>query len=476
MTTILVLDIGSSSVRARLFDGAAQPINGATAVRAYTFTTEPAGASEIDADMLRAQVEACLDEVLLHPSATQITAVGLTTFVGNLLAADAAGTPLTPVYTYADTRSADDVFLLGNRIDKIEMHQRTGCRLHTAYSTARIHWLKRTQGLAPARWLDFGAYLMQRWFGRAACSYSVAAWSGLLNRAALTWDEEWLRVLDVRRESLPTLTDYDKPQVGLTPTYAARWQKLAHVPFYLAVGDGAAANVGSGCVDSQHIALTVGTTAALRTVTAELPSVPSGLWSYRVTAAHHLLGGATSEGGNIFSWARETLKLPADVEAELSQRTPDEHGLTVLPLLAGERSPGWAGDATGTIHGLRLSTTPLDMLQALLESVALRLALIAEQLHAAENAVVVASGGALTASPAWAQMMANALNRPIQLTAESELTARGVALLVLRAREGAALDAYPLRIMQVAQPNAAHVEIMRGALARQRDLYRRVIG
>jgi gluconokinase len=477
MTTILVIDIGSSSVRARLFDGAAQPIPDATAAQSYQFENEPAGVSEIDAEVLRGYVEACVDEVLKHPASSRISAVGMATFVGNLMTIDAAGKPLTPIYTYADTRSADDVFLLRNRVDISEAHQRTGCRLHTAYAPARIHWLKRTQPqLSPALWLDFGAYLFKRWFGQAATSYSVAAWSGLLNRASLTWDESWLRALDVETESLPSLMDYDKTHVGLTPEYAARWEQLRYVPFYLPVGDGAAANVGSGCVDHQHIALTVGTTAALRTITETLPHVPSGLWSYRVTAEHHLLGGATSEGGNIFAWAREVLKLPNDIEALLSQRKPDEAGLTVLPLFSGERSPGWAGDATGTIHGLRLSTTPLDILQALLESVALRLALISEQLSPPSNAVIVASGGALTASPAWAQMMASALNRPIQLTAESELTARGVALLTLRALKGVALDEYPLTTAQVVEPKPSDAAVYQMALERQKDLYQQVIG
>jgi gluconokinase len=477
MTTILVIDIGSSSTRARLFDGAAQPIDGAAAACSYQFDSETAGASEIAADTLRAHVEACIDEVLQHPSAARISLVALTTFVGNLLAVDAHGMPLTPVYTYADTRCAEDVVLLCSRVDAADAHQRTGCRLHTAYYPARLHWLKRTQPqLVPAQWLDFGAYLFRRWFGHAACSYSVASWNGLLNRAALDWDEAWLQLLDISPEMLPTLSDYDKPHVGLTPEYARRWERLRYVPFYLPVGDGAAANVGSGCVDEQHLALTVGTTAALRIVTEQLPVVPSGLWSYRVDAGHHLLGGATSEGGNIFAWARDTLQLPEDIEAALAECVPDEHGLTVLPLLAGERSPGWAGDATGTISGLRLSTTGLDILQAMLESVALRLALIEEQLNPPDNAVIIVSGGALAASPSWAQMMANALNRPLHLTDASELTARGTALLALAKLEGIALDAYPLSITHVIEPNPAHVEIYRAALVRQRELYRQVIG
>src|SRR5262249_10986492 len=157
-----------------------------------------------------------------------------------------------------------------------------------------------------------------------------------------------------------------------------------------------------------------------------LPPAPPGLWSYRVDAAHHLIGGATSEGGNIFSWARDTLRLGEsdELNAELMNRVPDAHGLTFLPLLAGGDSSRGQAHATGSVVGLRMSTTPLDILQAALEGVAIRLSLIADQLTplSGAEAHVMGGGGALSASPAWAHMIANALNRPLHITEETEIT------------------------------------------------------
>jgi gluconokinase len=108
-----------------------------------------------------------------------------------------------------------------------------------------------------------------------------------------------------------------------------------------------------------------------------------------------------------------------------------EHGLSVLPFLAGERSPGWSARARGAITGLSLATTPLDILRASLESVALRLARIDEILAplAATDHQIIASGGALVRSRAWAQMIADALGRPLALAEEREASSRGVALL-----------------------------------------------
>jgi len=479
--TVLVIDVGSSSVRALLFDDQARPVPGAVASRSHSFTTVPPGAATADAIALRDAAEACMDEVLQHPGAREIRAVGMDTFVGNVLGVDHRGVPVTPMFTYADTRSADDVAALKTRIDGEESHQRTGCILHTAYQPGRLLWLRRTEPFTFAgvnRWIDIGTYLYTGWFGESAASYSVASWSGMFNRDKLDWDEAWLYVLEMGKNHFPELADYNNAKRGLRDEYAKRWPALRDVPFCLAVGDGAAANVGSGCVDESHIALTVGTTAALRVVsTTTLPPVPPGLWSYRADAAHHLIGGATTEGGNIFQWARDTLKLDEDVEAQLASREPDAHGLTFLPLLAGERSPGWATHATGAITGLRLSTTPLDILQAALEGVALRLSLIADQLGSIvqPDATIIAGGGALVGSPAWAQMIAHALNRPIHITEEPEITARGVAILTLVACGRGQLADYPPAIDRVITPNPEHAAILREARERQVRLYHQVV-
>lgn len=474
---VMVIDVGSSSVRALLLDDHLRVIPGALARHDYQFAFHPEGAAVFDAHWLRERLESCIDALLLHPAAAHISAVGMTTLVGNLLGVDAHNQPLTPVYTYADTRAAPLLPTLKNSVDTNAAYQRTGCPLHTAYHPARLAWLHSMdadQFERVAIWLDFATYCYRCWFDAPVpSSYSVASWSGLLERHSLTWDRGWLDWLDLDAERLPSLADYQQVQVGLNLRCRSRWSALAHVPFYLAVGDGAAANVGSGGTNENCLALTVGTTAAVRMVSTTPPEhVPSGLWHYRVDANHHLIGGATTEGGNIFSWAAQTLHLDAaEVETLLRQRPADSHGLTVLPLFAGERSPGYAADAVGTLHGLRLSTTPIDILQALLEGVALRLALIAD-LISESPAPVYAGGGALYASPVWAEIIANAFNRPLSLIDEPEPAARGVALLIGGMRDSAEKP----QIRQVIHPDPAAAAALQAARARQRALYQQFYG
>jgi gluconokinase len=269
---------------------------------------------------------------------------------------------------------------------------------------------------------------------------------------------------------------------GLPPAWAARWPALADVPWFPAIGDGACSNVGSGCTSPERIALMVGTSGAMRVVVdaPDAPVVP-GLWCYRVDRRRPLLGGALSEGGNLFAWMRSTLHvdaLPA-LEDEIAAMAPDGHGLSVLPFLAGERSPGWAAAARGAIVGLTLATQPAHILRAGLEAVAYRFALIHQRLDAvaAPDAVAVASGGALLGSPVWMDIMADVLGRTVVASGEREASSRGAALLALEAL-GLLPDiaAVPTKLGPVHQPDAARHARYQEAIARQVHLYDLLVG
>ena len=479
--TLLVIDIGSSSVRTLLYTDDARLIDDSVRSRRHDFRTGSDGRATVHAAEIRKLVETCMDEALAHPAAKTIRAVGMASFVGNWLGLDEAGEPCMPTFTYADTRSGAEIPALLAKLDgdTDPYHQATGCMLHPAYLPAQYAHLQQRYPGAEAevrRVSDIGGYLYRAWFGcDTPMSLSVASWSGLLDTARRDWHWEYARLLVGERfvNLLPNVADYDGIQQGLVPVYASRWSQLRDCPFFLALGDGAAANIGSGAVDDRHIALTIGTTSALRVVKT-VDRVPHGLWRYLVSTELPLVGGATSEGGNVYEWVMEELLLGDEaLESQLAKREPDRHGLTVLPLIAGERSPGWQPDASGTVHGIRRHTSRLDFLQAHLEAVAIRLSMIFDMLKA-DGAEVMAGGGALQSSAAWARMIADAFDSPIHLLAEVEITARGVALMMRRSLDGVPMDADPPQIGHIIQPEQDRVRLLRRGRERQIDLYRRL--
>ncbi|NWF92309.1 MAG: gluconokinase [Syntrophaceae bacterium] len=483
---ILSIDIGTSAVRAFLFDRIGRAISGIKAREPLEIRTTPEGASEADPDLILERTWRCIDSVMeqASPLSQRIGGVASCTFVGNILGLNRSNQAITPLITYADTRAYGEVAGLQAEFDERIVHDRTGCHFHPCYLPAFFRWFAKARPdlfKQVTRWISIGEYLELKLFGGSAVTYSVASWSGLLNRNSLTWDEPLMAALPIRMDQLSPLVDSKHFQKGLRPEFANRWPVLKDIPWFPALGDGAAANIGSGCLSPDRVALTVGTTSALRAVVDfPIPHIPKGLWCYRVDSRRSLPGGALSEGGGLFSWLIKTLNLPdlSEVEEALARIEPDAHGLTVLPFLAGERAPNWAGHARATIHGLSLATTPLEILRAGLEAVAYRIAIVFELLRQIlpSEPQIVASGGALIHSSSWLQIIADTLGRPLAISEVQEASNRGVALLALESLGVLKnLNEAPDFIGPVFDPDLKHRERYQKAIERQKRLYEKLM-
>src|SRR5438270_1816606 len=414
------LDIGTSSVRALLFDAQANQVPGVEVHIPYTPRVAAGGTYETDASALFRMVTSLIDG-LLHEAGprrrARIRAIGVSTFWHGLVAADEAGRQLTPLYLWADTRSWRQAEALARKLDAEAIHQRTGCLLHPSYWPAKLAWLRQEQ---PELWrrrprlLSFWDLVHQRLFGRPVTGVSMASGTGLMDLATCDWDQELLRLLDVRAAQLPELGEAGQ---GLAEEFAVRWPSLREVPWICAAGDGALANFGSNCVDPAQRALTVGTSGALRVLYGGLPEkIPAGLWCYRLDRRRAVVGGSLSNGGNLYAWMTNNLSVErGTLERRLKRLKPVSTGLTFVPMLAGERSPGFASHATGSIAGLTQATTAVDIVRAGLEATAIEFARVDRSLDAVLPGArrLIANGAGLLASPAWLQIMADVIGKPV---------------------------------------------------------------
>lgn len=475
---VLALDMGTSWVRAGVYDRRARRIGDWHARRAHPTTLGVDGAVVKDPMLSLELLAEVIDEVMVlaGAEAEQIAGVGLATLASSLAGVAEDGSPLTPLYLYSDTRPAREVQDLRTRLEEDAVHQRTGCRLHTSYLPARLLWLAVNEPVASSaarHWLALADFVYFQLFGRTVTSYSLASWSGLLDVSSLDWDRQLLQVLQVDPRRLPKITR--EPLSDLKADWATRWPVLANVPWFPAWGDGAASNVGVGCMRPDEMALSIGTTGALRVLTDQPPPrLPPALWRYQVDEVNTLVGGALNEGGSVMRWISRVLGIEDFQRAEALVATlpADAHGLTVLPFLSGERSPGWRSQLQGTISGLGLQTSNEQILQALMESVAYRFALVAEEIAALDlgQSRIVANGGAAAIYPVWLQMIADASGRTVSVSAEVEATARGVAALTLQALGMDDLE--PAAVEDEAfEPDGGRGVTYRGAMARQQELY-----
>jgi gluconokinase len=483
----LALDIGTSSVRAALYDEHGNEIPETSVKHAHTLSTSIDGGAELDANVALEQVVRAIDAALARSTQRggRVEVVALSCFWHSLVGVAQDGRAVTPVYTWADTRAAPSIGELQRLFDERETHARTGCRFHPCYWPAKLLWLRRERAeifRTAASWMSFSDLLMQCFFGEAATSVSMASGTGLFDQRALAWDEELRRGLELTIEQLPPITEAQKTFYGLKQEYAARWPQLREARWSAAIGDGAANNIGAGCTGRERAALMVGTSGAMRVMLrGDVPApLPAELWCYRADRERVLMGGALSDGGGLFGWMKDALRLSEDdeeLEHALEEMEPDAHGLTLLPFWAGERSTGWHASAHGAILGLRAHTSPLEILCAAMEAIAYRFALIAESLdRLAPQASIVASGGALKSSRVWTQMIADVLGRTVTLSRAREASSRGAVLLALElAGKIKSITDAPALLGEAFEPDAARHARYRRGLERQQEFYERLV-
>jgi gluconokinase len=492
---VLALDVGTSGVRAAFYDARGREVGGTEARLARAFCTTADGGSEADAEESVAEVARLLDEALGRaPSevSARADALAVSCFWHSLVGVSRAGRAVTPVYGWADTRAAAQAERLGREFDERETHARTGCRFHPSYWPAKLLWLREERPRLwreAARWVSFGELLTERLCGAARASVSMASGTGLFDQRALDWDAPLAGALDLNPEQFSPLARRGEA-LALNEEFAARWPSLRAARVLPAVADGAANNVGEGCTTRARVALMVGTSGAMRVAYEGDPParLDSGLWCYRVDERRALVGGALSDGGGLYAWLKETLALAPkgggvteseswtgeeELERAVAALAPDAHGLTVLPFWSGERSTGWHARAAGAILGLRAHTRPAEIVRAALEAVAYRFAHVAAALaEHAPGAEVRASGGALRASRAWTQILADVLGRPVRPSRVREASSRGAALLALEAtgaiQSVSDLDAPAGRGVE---PDPARGAVYRRGLERQQKFY-----
>ena len=410
--TVLVLDIGSSSVRAQRFNDHAEPDG---KLRQETYDTTDA-----------AEVAGLVRKVLGGEEPD-----GTSCFAHSLVAVDRNWKPLTPILGWRDTRSADAAEWLQRRVDPGSMHARTGAYLHPSYWASKLAWLAQVE---PELFRDAAHFVSFSDFvrGTPETSLSMASGTGLLDLTTNEWDAELLDVLGLDAELLPRIVDQ---------------------PVWV---DAACSNLGAGCLGRDRAALMIGTSGALRVLyETERPQPRDGLFLYRYDERRVIEGGALSDGGNLHAWLQKTL-------AEPKGEPRDEHGVTFLPFLGGERSTGWDPDATGAIFGLTFDTTPAELRRAALEGVGFRFAAIADLLPEVEE--IVATGGALIKDPQWVQIMADTLARPVLLSGVEEASLRGAAVAVVS-------DPAEAPIRDTFHPREDRAEAYRSARDRQQRLY-----
>jgi gluconokinase len=440
------VDIGTTSTKAVMFteDGR---IVAQHAVEYPLFTPVP-GAGEQDPDtIVEAVLVAIAETVAKAGGAVPISHVAFSAAMHSLIAVDAAGRPLTRSITWMDTRASAWARRLKDEMDGHGIYLRTGTPIHPMSPLVKLLWLRAVQPdlfAAAARFVGIKEYVFHRLFGRWLVDHSIASATGLFNLAAADWDAGALAVVGITPDRLSTLVPTTTPVTGLVPAMAGRLGLAAATPFIVGANDGVLSNLGVGAIGPGQVAVTIGTSGAMRTVIDQPRTDPSGrTFCYTLTDRHWVIGGPVNNGGVVFRWVRDQLASaetetarrlgidPYEVLTRIAERVaPGAEGLLFHPYLAGERAPLWNADLRGSFFGLAMHHRREHLIRAVLEGVIFNLYSI---LPAVESLIgptrrILATGG-FARSALWRQMMADIFDREVVVPESIESSCLGAAVL-----------------------------------------------
>lgn len=474
---VLALDVGSTGSRGCLYDGTGRSISKRRDKIPHEFTTHIDGKSTIDPDQVVDEIRELIDYLLQDDVAHRIRAVAIDTFAASLLGVDENGEAVTPVLTYADSRSADHVDQLRKELDEDEVTERTGARLHTSHLPAMLRWAHRERpetSAKVARWMSLGEYIWLKFLGHTAVSTSSAAWSGLLNRHTGDWDDQMLEVSGISRDMLSPIAKPTEPLYPKSDYVDRHWPSLTSVPWFPCIPDGLASSLGAGVSGPEVPVASFSTSGAMRVIVPGVPeSIPQGLWCYRIDDERSIVGGALNDVGRMVTWMENVFQLPdLDRRHELLMADPDAATPLVLPFLTGERATGWASDARAVLRDVAYAEGPEDIYRGCLEGVALSYVRLAREVVkvAGNPDRLRASGRVANNIPGLVQIVADASGLPVEPIDIKRSTLHGTALFALEViAPSVTKQEVPLR--EVHEPHEDRAPYYAERLRRFEDLY-----
>lgn len=446
---VIGVDIGTTSTKSVLFstNGAVIASHG---IEYPLYSPTPATAEQDPEEIFSAvinTIKTVVQKSKVEPN--NILCVSFSSAMHSVIAVDESGKPLTKCITWADNRSSKWAEKILNEWNGHEIYLRTGTPIHPMSPLSKLVWLKEEQSELFNRTFKFISikeYVFYKLFKKFVIDYSIASATGMFNLTTLKWDEEALQVAGVSTAKLsdPVSTTYSL--TGIDESYAAEMMLPISIPFVVGASDGVLSNLGVNAIEPGVVAVTIGTSGAIRTVTDKPVTDPKGrIFCYCLTENHWVIGGPVNNGGMIFRWVRDQL---GSAEMETAKRLgkdsyevlteiaglvrPGSEGLIFHPYLAGERAPIWDANARGSFFGLGLHHKKEHLIRAVLEGVILNLytVLLALEELIGEPKSIQATGG-FARSELWRQMMADIFNQEVNIPESFESSCLGAVILGL---------------------------------------------
>ncbi|MGE7759576.1 gluconokinase [Peribacillus sp. NPDC097895] len=447
---MLGVDIGTTSTKAVLFSEKGEVIQQENI--GYPLYTPDISAAEQNPEEIFQAVLQAISNIMKHHSQKKLSFISFSSAMHSVIAMDEKDLPLTPCITWADNRSQAWAHHIKDEMNGQEIYKRTGTPIHPMSPLTKITWIVNDLpeiAVKVKKYIGIKEYIFKKFFDKYIVDYSLASAMGLMNLKTLDWDEEALKIAGITSSQLSDLVPTTKIFTNCDSDLAKQMGIDQQTPFVIGASDGVLSNLGVNAIQKGEIAVTIGTSGAIRTIIDKPQTDEKGrIFCYALTEKHWVIGGPVNNGGMVLRWIRDELASsevetakrlgidPYDVLTKIAERVrPGSDGLLFHPYLAGERAPLWNPDVRGSFFGLTMSHKKEHMIRAALEGVIYNLYTVFLALTECMESPVtrIQATGGFARSDVWRQMMSDIFASEVVVPESYESSCLGACILGLYA-------------------------------------------
>ena len=469
---VVGVDIGTQSLKAAVLDAKLQPLG--VAARPYQPTfPKPLWADQDPRLWIRALGPAIAEALsVADRKAGDVGAIGIAGQLDGCLPVDASGEAMGPCLIWMDRRAAAEV----EGIPAATVMEKGGVVLDASHMAAKIRWLKRHHPDAGriARFHQPTSYVVERLTGRAVLDEAVASTSMLYNLWDRRLDPALCDLFGISPEELPAIDRSEAVAGSLSPAGAALAGLKPGIPVAVGTGDDFSNPLGAGVVKPGRVVVTLGTAEVVGAVHPKAAIDDRALVeTHGYAGARYFIENPGWLSGGALAWFQTCFRLsgPEELTKLAGEAPPGADGVVFLPALSGAMAPEWIAEARGAFYGLTAAHGAAHMARALLEGLAFAMRDVVERLESlgvAAGELLLLGGGAR--SQLWAQIRADLLQRPAQVSSLADSSPLGAGLLAAVAAGGfGSLDEAASAIA----PKTRRVEPDPGKRGAYDDAYRR---
>lgn len=438
---VLVLDVGTSSMRGILFDHHGQCITEKQELYNATYM-ENSWVEQNPADW-----ENALYSILRQTAAEAekleqtIDAISITSQRSSVIAVDKDIKPLANAIMWQDKRTnyiCESMESLNEKVFNL-----CGSRINPVFSATKMTWIREE---CPEiydktyKFLVIPDYLTYLMTGELCTDYTYGSRSLLMNIRTHEWDNELLQMFRVEREKLCDLVEPGSICGYVTEELAAMTGCPKNIPVITAGGDQQCGAIGQGVVKKGILSITTGTGGYLITETDEVPKnlEQDVICNFSSVKGQYILESSVLTCCSAFDWFRKEFFSEVsydELNRQIKETPIGSNGCLCVPYFMGRSTPDWNNMAKGIFSNITLGTTKQDMLRSLLEGICFEIRNGIDVMNKYVKVSNIYINGGLSNSAPFNEMQANVYGMKITRRGKADATARGALMVAVTAMQ-----------------------------------------